>query len=354
MIADDNHHGSEETQSQERKLRGNPPTKQNHWIDDASETGQQMASQGWQSIKEYGLSKPRLNVTMAGGALSMVCLMQAGGRRAQYGGGRHTGGGGNDRRPDRREPPPWGPHMAMDPHNPYTFEEWSRDVAFWCVRDERDSTRRATAILTVLEGSAYHWAREQHPTTYMQGGLVNGVLVDPTTFVMHNIANKYAQVGEEARMQAMTDLMTFDREHNERIDELIDRFERVVGRANATGQLVMSMQGLVLVILRAVGVNEQQLERLLTPTLGLFPNNLQEFNNMLTQLRRIGHIVERHPGNIADALRRGSRSTATYYMDTSNGRDPIMSVRQQQQVLSPDLEGGFSGWTSNNLSLIHI
>ena len=36
---------------------------------------------------------------------------------------------------------------------------------------------------------------------------VNGVQVEPTTFLMHALAERYAMLGEEASLDAMADLM---------------------------------------------------------------------------------------------------------------------------------------------------
>ena len=101
-----------------------------------------------------------------------------------------------------------------------------------------------SALVIALEGAAQEWSRTIPYTAYLQGGTINGIQVDPMTFVMHAIASKYSQVSEEARMQAMLELMAFDRRPNERIDDLITRFEGVIQRANTMGQMVLNMQGL--------------------------------------------------------------------------------------------------------------
>lgn len=100
-------------------------------------------------------------------------------------------------------------------------------------------------------------------------------------------------------------LMNFNRRPHERIDDLIHRFEAVVHPA-AAGQLTMNLQRLVRLRLRSAGDNEQQMERLLDNTNGRFPQNVQQFNQMLVKLRTMGRIIIRHPHNIASLLRPAS------------------------------------------------
>ena len=56
-------------------------------------------------------------------------------------------------------------------------------------------------------------------------------------------------------------------------------------------------------LLRACGVNQNQLLNILQPLQGRFPNNEQEFNGMELTLRRMGHILENAPMNLASQLR---------------------------------------------------
>lgn len=110
-------------------------------------------------------------------------------------------------------------------------------------------------------------------------------------------------------MTAMTDLMNFRREGSEHIDDLITRFDILRQRANAQGQLVVSIQGLVWIPLRACEVNDTQLMQVLAPTHGLLPATNLEYDHMKLLLRRMGHIIEGSPLNLAAQLRRQHPST---------------------------------------------
>eukprot|EP00969_Alexandrium_andersonii_P107506 4742497-Alexandrium_andersonii.AAC.1 len=98
-------------------------------------------------------------------------------------------------------------------------------------------------------------------------------------------------------------LMTFTRQSNERIDDLITRFDVLKQRANDQGQLALSVEGLVWLLLRACQVSDHQLMTLLQPFGGRFPNTPAQYQQILVLLRRKGHILEHSPGNIAQQLR---------------------------------------------------
>ena len=67
--------------------------------------------------------------------------------------------------------------------------------------------------------------------------------------------------------------------------------------------MAMSWEGYAWLLLRACGVNQHQLLSVLQPYQGRFPNTEAEFNSMQLTLRRMGHILEQTPHNIASQLR---------------------------------------------------
>ena len=67
--------------------------------------------------------------------------------------------------------------------------------------------------------------------------------------------------------------------------------------------MAMSWEGYSWLLLRACGVNQHQLLSILQPYQGRFPSTEAEFNSMQLTLRRMGHILEQTPGNIASQLR---------------------------------------------------
>ena len=189
-----------------------------------------------------------------------------------------------------RMPPVWDPSNQAQ----YPFRRWSHDVLVWSVATEGDPARKAALLCMSLRGSAQELVRTLPPAVLVQGGRVNGAAV---------LAERFSALGEEVRLSAVTELLTFDRQGAESVDNIINRFDVVRQRAHDQGQLVMSITGLTWLLLRAIGVSDHQLLTLLAPFNGVFPQTDAELAQLKTQLRRMGHILEHAPGNIAASLR---------------------------------------------------
>ena len=159
-------------------------------------------------------------------------------------------GFGSSRNP--KLPPSWGPELESN----YPFVHWSRDVLLWSIMSEWDGGRKAAALLSVLTGNARELARTIPPAVILNGGVINGQAVDSVTFIMHSLAQRYARLGEEQRLEAIQGLLSFDRHSGERIDALLQRFDGARIKAQEHGNLVLSPQGLSWLLLRAVGVSE--------------------------------------------------------------------------------------------------
>ena len=101
----------------------------------------------------------------------------------------------------------------------------------------------------------------------------------------------------------MMEMMSFQRLPGEGINSLLARYEIVRQRAAMEGQLVMTVEGNTMQILRACNITPQQLPTLLQPFNGQLPRDDAQFRQLCTQLRRYGHITEGAPGNIGAALR---------------------------------------------------
>ena len=209
-----------------------------------------------------------------------------------------------------RMPPSWGPEMQEQ----YSFRQWSHDILVWSVAVEGDPSRKAALLTMALKGVAAEYIKSLPPAVLINGGMINGNAADPLTFIMHSLAERFSLLGEEVRMSSLTDLFHFRRNFaaNEKVDELIARFELVRQRAHDQGQLTISIPGLCWLLLKALEVTDNQLMQLLARTDGRMPVTEAEFAALKLQLRRMGHILEHAPNNIAAALRssgQGQRPT---------------------------------------------
>ena len=91
----------------------------------------------------------------------------------------------------------------------YSFKRWSRDIMVWSIYSDLDASRKAAAIVMALQDSAGEFATTIPGPALVQGGMVNGVHVDPMTFLMHALTEKYGQMAEEQRLMVMVALENF-------------------------------------------------------------------------------------------------------------------------------------------------
>ena len=203
-------------------------------------------------------------------------------------------------------PPQWGPEQEQQ----YPFSHWSRDILLWSIMSDWDNARKAAGLLSVLTDNAREMARTIPPNVILTGGQINGQAVDGVTYIMFQLATKYGRLGEEQRLDAIQSYLGFDRHSGERIDALLQRFDAAQVRAQEHGGLQLSVQGAAWLLLRAIGVTDGPLMQLLQPIGGSLPTDAQQMETMRSGLRRMGHIIEGSPGNIASALRTGRGQSA--------------------------------------------
>eukprot|EP00971_Amphidinium_carterae_P039988 785004-Amphidinium_carterae.1 len=136
----------------------------------------------------------------------------------------------------------------------------------------------------------------------LHGGVVGGQHMDPVSYLIHALTVRFAPLEEEARLRSTNSLLGFTRMSGETIDALLSRFELVRMRAQQEGGGMLGVEPLTLILLRAVGVSHQQFAQLVQPLGGRLPQNDNELQQLTTSLRRMGHIFERYPHNIATGL----------------------------------------------------
>ena len=122
------------------------------------------------------------------------------------------------------------------------------------------------------------------------GGWRDGRLLDPVTYLLGALQLRFANLEEETRLQSMTEMLAFARRQGESIDALLARYEVVRQRAANEGHFVMSIEGCALQILKAAGFPWTQLSMLLHQFGGRMPNTEQEYQQLITQIRRLGHV----------------------------------------------------------------
>ena len=254
-------------------------------------------------------------------------------------GGSGSGGGSGSR--GRQQPPAWRPENETT----YPFRHWVQDLLAWSIlATDMDSAQQCAAIILQLGGAARELTRNLSFTDMSQGGLINGEQVDPVTFLLTHLASQFAPLGEESRLQATRELFDFRRNRSETIDALLSRFMALRFRASTNGGAAMSWEGYSWLLLRACGVNSSQLMTILQPFNNRYPNTEAEFNSMSTTLRRIGHILEHAPGNIAGALR--DRPSSGWFVEDNFAGMVDASPQSGGGTGDPWVDQGLDPWAS--------
>ena len=90
--------------------------------------------------------------------------------------------------------------------------------------------QQAAAICMCLKGTAQEVIRQISPAELQFGGIVGGRQLDPVSYILVVLAMRFAQLDDESRLQAMTELWAFDKHPGENINELLARFQVVRDR----------------------------------------------------------------------------------------------------------------------------
>ena len=109
------------------------------------------------------------------------------------------------------DPPSYDPaHERTHPFRMYT-----QKLMLWAILAvDMDEGQQCAAIVHQLKGDAAVLATNLSYIDITQGGLVNGVQRGPVEYLLHQLASTFAPLGEEARLQAMTELMSFHKQRH--------------------------------------------------------------------------------------------------------------------------------------------
>ena len=192
------------------------------------------------------------------------------------------GGGSRTENFNYRIPPSWSPENDSN----YSFRAYMTDISLWVMLTDMAPHQQCAAIIMRLGGQARELARTISPQEIVAGGMRDGQLLAPVTYLLGALQSRFANLEEETRLQSMTEMLAFARRSGESINAMLARYEVVRQRAANEGHFVMSIEGCALQILRAAGIHASQLTTLLHQFGGRLPVNENEYQAMITQVRR--------------------------------------------------------------------
>ena len=146
-----------------------------------------------------------------------------------------------------RLPPQWSP----DTESTYSFRAYMTDLSMWIMLTDLQPHQQCAAIIMRLGGAAREMGRMMTPQEMTMGGVINGIALDPVTYLLTGLQARFASMEEESRLKSMTEMLAFARKPGENINALLARYEVVRQRAAVEGQFVMSIEGCSLQLLRA-------------------------------------------------------------------------------------------------------
>eukprot|EP00971_Amphidinium_carterae_P022422 442153-Amphidinium_carterae.1 len=204
-----------------------------------------------------------------------------------------------------RDPPYWSP----GDESRHPFRNYLQDLTLWLIHSDLDLAQQVAAVISQLGGTAREVARTLTPQELMHGGVISGHHLDPVSYLLHGLSTRFAPLEEENRLRVVSELLSFTRRPGESIDALLTRYELVRLRAlrEGGGAAQLGPEPTSLMLLKACGVTHHQFLQL-TQSIGhRLPSTEAEFEELCRQLRRLGHILEQYPNNVAQQL--GTRAS---------------------------------------------
>ena len=94
------------------------------------------------------------------------------------------------------------------------------------------------------------------------------------------------------------ELIAFSCKDREGIDSMLTRWDMARSRTASVGAAIENFHLLSTLLLRHLRLSDDQALRLLAPTNNRMPQNQEQYDALVFAGRQVGHVVERHNGNI--------------------------------------------------------
>ena len=122
-----------------------------------------------------------------------------------------------------RTPPYWSPENEEG----YSFRAWTQDLQMWMLFTDLQPHQQAAALVLRVGGAAREQLRSLTPQELTNGGVMYGQQLEPVTYIVAGLQARFAQLGDEGRLAAMTQLLAFQRLHGESINAVLTRYDTV-------------------------------------------------------------------------------------------------------------------------------
>ena len=251
-----------------------------------------------------------------------------------------------------RIPPSWCPERDRA----YPFRHYVSDMLLWNEATDLDIGRRGPAAALRLTGAAKILVREMEPDQLRDGIVIADANNQPLQLtgvqtLLRALERRYAPLEQESQVHAIHELFSFRRGHSESVDEVIARFEVTVHRAQNIGNVQIGEPVLAWMVLSHLGVSENTWPLALAPTLGMLPQNRQQYTDFLIYMRRQGHLsdtnqdIAKNPRQQYFTLHDQKSQASHGYFAGSEAQWQPQDYWQPQQQLQAWEPTGSAAWT---------
>ena len=196
------------------------------------------------------------------------------------------------------------PHWSVERNPEYSLRRYAADIALWIQEEPTltPSQQIAKIVRYGLSGEAENIGRNMTPTEMKEGGLVNGIQYDPVSLLIRSLEQRFGELEDETRLAAMNEFQSFRMHPGEKFDAFISRYEISRNRASRDGDYKQSAEQCAIQLVRVMGIGPQDLMALIAPFGNRLPTTERALQEMIGVIRRVKHITEHHPNNIAYSL----------------------------------------------------
>ena len=188
-------------------------------------------------------------------------------------------------------PPAWDPAWQRQ----YPFRRWIRDITWWALATDVSEGQQAAAVILRLQGTARELCSEFDPAEAQFGrdiddGMGGSRRINGLSALLRGLARQFAPLDGEGLVRSIAELMSFRVNPGEDIDSVLSRFQLLRSRAVNDAGMDPGPTGYAWMLMTGLQIPPDEWNALLQPLQGRLPLNDDEFNSLLSYIRRRGHL----------------------------------------------------------------
>eukprot|EP00971_Amphidinium_carterae_P055415 1092308-Amphidinium_carterae.4 len=195
-------------------------------------------------------------------------------------------------------PPGWNPEQAER----YSLESWIKDVRLWAATTDLRADQQGPAVALRLQGFAKILSREIPTQLLIHGDTIGGTKDTGLDLLIKGLEQRFKPLSVETGAKAIAAYFTFRKMSSENIDQAVARWQLIRQKAADQGGLQLSPSGHAWLLLQSRQIPAAAWVPLLQRYDGTLPSSENELAELMTMIRRHGHLGER--GGLVDIARR--------------------------------------------------